>query len=98
MSSVDNGNNSSMRACRSRALTQVIPVSIGVCAAAAMDEQSQSDFDHRCCPNCGAVMRLASVEPRRLHREDDYERHTYRCEACANLSRFVFELPSRTAA
>jgi len=39
-------------------------------------------------------MRLALVEPRRLYREDDYERHIYRCGDCANTSRFVFELPS----
>ena len=57
-----------------------------------------SNFDFRSCPSCEQPMRLCAVEPRRLHRDDGYERHTYRCDACANVSRFVFELPSRAAA
>lgn len=43
-------------------------------------------------------MRLAFIGPRRLDREDAYERHLYRCDACGNDSRFVFELPSLAAA
>jgi hypothetical protein len=55
-----------------------------------------SDFDHRKCPNCaGSTMRLARVEPHSLDREDGYERHVYRCSECANVSRFVFEVPPR---
>lgn len=57
-----------------------------------------SDFDYRNCPSCHQKMRLALVEPRRLHADDDYERHTCRCDQCANTSRFIFERPSRAAA
>jgi hypothetical protein len=56
---------------------------------------STSEFDYRTCPRCERDMRLACVEPRRLHREDSYERHLYRCGGCGNDSHFVFELPSR---
>ena len=57
-----------------------------------------SDFDHRACPICARVMRLAYVEPRRTAFEDGYERHEYRCVECENVSRFVFEVPSRREA
>jgi hypothetical protein len=57
-----------------------------------------SDFDHRKCPTCGKTMRLALVEPRRPVGEDRYERHVYHCGECSNVSRFVFELPSRQIA
>lgn len=57
-----------------------------------------TEFDHRQCPNCERPMRLVAVEPRRLDREDGFECHIYRCDACANVSRFVFELPSKAAA
>jgi hypothetical protein len=50
-----------------------------------------SDFDHRNCPNCGSTMRLTGIEPHRSDGEDGYERHVYRCDTCANVSRFVFE-------
>ena len=43
-------------------------------------------------------MRLAFIGPRRLDREDAYERHLYRCDLCGNDSRFVFERPSLAAA
>jgi hypothetical protein len=56
-----------------------------------------SEFDYRTCPLCEVQMQLASVEPRRLHREDAYEWHFYRCGGCGNDSRFVFELPSRAS-
>ncbi len=77
-------------------LTQVV-------SAAAPNGVSQlmsniSEFDHRACPDCGTAMRLAFIGPRRLDREDAYERHLYRCDACGNDSRFVFELPSLAAA
>jgi len=53
-----------------------------------------SDFDHRKCPNCaGRTMRLTHVEPHSPDREDGYERHVYQCAECANVSRFVFEVP-----
>jgi DNA-directed RNA polymerase subunit RPC12/RpoP len=55
---------------------------------------STSEFDYLTCPRCELGMRLAFVEPRRLHREDAYERHLYRCGGCGNDSHFVFELPS----
>jgi len=54
-----------------------------------------SGFDYRTCPRCELGMRLIFVEPRRIHHEDAYERHPYRCGGCGNSSRFVFELPSR---
>ena len=55
-----------------------------------------SDFDHRKCPNCaGRTMRLTHVEPHSPDREDGYERHVYQCGECANVSRFVFEVPPR---
>jgi RNase P subunit RPR2 len=56
------------------------------------------EFDHRRCPRCDELMRLSEVEPRMLFREPEYEQHTYCCQACGNLSRFVFELPSRAEA
>jgi len=56
------------------------------------------DFDHRRCPRCDELMRLSSVQPRTWYGEPDYEQHTYQCDACGNLSRFVFELPSRANA
>ena len=55
-----------------------------------------SDFDHRKCPNCaGRTMRLTRVEPHSPNREDGYERHVYYCAECANVSRFVFEVPPK---
>jgi hypothetical protein len=54
-----------------------------------------ADFDHRQCPVCETQMRLASIEPLRLDRDDGFERHVYRCDGCANVSRFVFETPSK---
>lgn len=57
-----------------------------------------SAFDHRQCPNCaGRTMRLMQVQPHRPDGEDGYERHVYQCSECANVSRFVFESPSRQA-
>jgi len=41
-------------------------------------------------------MRLASIEPRRPDRNDGFEHHVYRCDSCANVSRFVFETPAPT--
>ena len=58
-----------------------------------------SDFDHRKCPNCaGRTMHLTRVEPHSPDREDGYERHVYHCAECSNVSRFVFEVPSRQQA
>jgi hypothetical protein len=57
-----------------------------------------SDFDHRQCPVCHRTMRLMLVEPRRPTGNDGYERHVLYCDECANVSRFVFELPSRQIA
>ena len=42
-------------------------------------------------------MRLGSVEPRNVLHEHDFENHTYVCDACGNVSRFVLEVPSPTA-
>ncbi|KRR21455.1 hypothetical protein CQ14_07400 [Bradyrhizobium lablabi] len=57
-----------------------------------------SDFDHRKCPNCaGSIMCLIRVEPHHPDSEDGYERHSYRCAECANVSRFVFEVRTRQA-
>jgi len=56
------------------------------------------EFDHRRCPQCSKFMQLSLVQPRVLFREPQYEQHTYRCEACGNESRFVFEVPSRVQA
>ena len=43
-------------------------------------------------------MRLMLVEPRRLTSNDGYERHVFHCDECANVSRFIFETPSRQIA
>jgi uncharacterized protein with PIN domain len=48
-------------------------------------------FDPSRCPNCGAQMQLARVEPRPVGRAVEFERHIYRCEDCANISRFVID-------
>jgi hypothetical protein len=56
------------------------------------------DFDHRRCPRCSELMRLSTIEPRVLFREPEHEQHIYACDTCANVSRFVFELPSRARA
>jgi uncharacterized protein with PIN domain len=50
-----------------------------------------SAFDPSLCPNCGARMRLARVEPRPVGRVDEFERHIYRCDDCTNISRFVID-------
>ena len=50
-----------------------------------------TSFDPSRCPNCGATMRLARVEPRPVGRAHEFERHVYRCEDCENISRFVFD-------
>jgi hypothetical protein len=55
----------------------------------------ESTFDFSLCPVCNEAMRLSFVEPRRLHTEEKYERHIYRCGYCANVSQFIFEYPSR---
>ena len=60
-----------------------------------MQENTESIFDFSRCPVCDIEMRLALVEPRRLYKEEKCERHVYRCDRCANLSRFIFEYPSR---
>jgi RNase P subunit RPR2 len=57
-----------------------------------------SDFDHRECPVCNSTMRLMLMEPRRLTNTDGYERHVFHCDECANVSRFIFETPSRQIA
>jgi len=54
-----------------------------------------SDFDHRECPVCKSTMRLMLVEPHRPTGNDGYERHVFHCQECVNVSRFVFEIPSR---
>lgn len=51
----------------------------------------QTTFDPARCPVCGATMRLARVEPRPVGRSFEFERHIYRCEDCANTSRFVID-------
>jgi len=56
------------------------------------------DFDHRRCPVCDTPMKLTSVAPRRPDRDDGFEHHVYRCEECSNVSRFVFEAPSKAVA
>jgi uncharacterized protein with PIN domain len=51
-------------------------------------------FDPSRCPNCGAQMQLARVEPRPIGRQAidyEFERHIYRCEDCDNVSRFVID-------
>jgi hypothetical protein len=48
-------------------------------------------FDPSRCPVCGATMQLAAVEPRPVGRRLEFERHIYRCEDCANVSRFVID-------
>lgn len=48
-------------------------------------------FDPSRCPDCGATMRLARVEPRPVGSATEFERHIYRCDDCANLSRFVVD-------
>jgi hypothetical protein len=53
------------------------------------------EFDHRRCPGCDAAMRLVYIQPRELHRDDGYDVHQYRCEACRNESRFVLGRNSR---
>jgi len=56
-----------------------------------------ADFDHRQCPVCETPIRLASIGPRRLNCDDGFEHHVYRFENCSNVSRFVFEAPSKGA-
>lgn len=68
--------------------------SVSLCGASHMHD----DFDHRSCPACEQTMRLGSVEPRNVLHEHDFENHTYVCDTCGNVSRFVFEVPSRTPA
>jgi uncharacterized protein with PIN domain len=48
-------------------------------------------FDPSRCPVCDATMRLARVEPRPVGSAIEFERHIYRCDDCANLSRFVVD-------
>lgn len=55
----------------------------------------QTPFDPTCCPNCGTRMQLARVEPRPLGRIQEFERHIYRCDDCANISRFVIDRHSQ---
>lgn len=50
-----------------------------------------TSFDPSRCPECGATMRLVRVEPRPVGRKVEFERHVYRCEDCANTSRFVID-------
>lgn len=52
---------------------------------------TSADFDHRRCPDCEGLMRLAYLQPHALHRDDGYDVHHYRCENCLNSSRFVLE-------
>ncbi|WP_022721649.1 hypothetical protein [Rhodopseudomonas sp. B29] len=52
---------------------------------------NQSEFDPSRCPECGATMRLARIEPRPIRRFAEFERHIYRCEDCDNVSRFVVD-------
>jgi len=54
---------------------------------------ADTDFDHRRCPICEGLMRLVYVQPHQLHRDDGYDIHQYRCEACLNRSRFVLQRP-----
>ncbi|KIZ37134.1 hypothetical protein OO17_23920 [Rhodopseudomonas palustris] len=51
-------------------------------------------FDPLCCPNCGARMRLARIDARPVRRFEEFERHIYRCDDCANISRFVIDKQS----
>lgn len=39
-------------------------------------------------------MRLVKVQPHRPDGKDGYEQHVYNCSECANISRFIFEVPS----
>jgi len=43
-------------------------------------------------------MRLAGVEPRPVGRRVEFERHIYRCEDCANVSRFVIDRQAAASA